>query len=222
MASILEVDSIIKSYGNWQVLTDIYLKCCTGDIIGMLGRNGSGKSTLLGIIFGTVPAERRFTRIDGKPFGKALHVKDAIRFLPQFHFLPGRLTVEQAAAICLGSRDQAIFCDDPILEDLRKYRISSLSGGERRYLEVRLVLGGPSKFVLLDEPFNGSSPLLIDRLRELILAASATKGIIMTDHDYRNVLSVANRWCLLHDGGIRKIKNREQLVQWGYLPTPAR
>lgn len=68
MSSLLEIDSVIKSYDDRQVLTDIYLKCETGDILGVLGRNGSGKSTLLKILFGVLPADSKFIRIDGKVY----------------------------------------------------------------------------------------------------------------------------------------------------------
>jgi lipopolysaccharide export system ATP-binding protein len=219
MSSILEVDSVIKSFDRKQVLTDIYLKCSTGDILGMLGRNGVGKSTLLRIIFGTLHAERKFIRIDSKIYDKAYKVRNLLSFLPQFNFLPKSLTVEKVAELYIGTLAQPSFLDDMLLTNIRKNKISSLSGGELRYLEIRLVLSTPSKFVFLDEPFNGSSPILIEKIKELIIAASRNKGIILTDHDYRNVLGVANRYCLIHDGGIKKVQGPEELGKWGYLPT---
>ena len=93
-----------------------------------------------------------------------------------------------------------------------------MSGGELRYLEIKLLLHLESKFVLLDEPFNGVSPLLIEKIKKMILEMSEFKGIILTDHDYRNVLNVANRFCLIYDGGIKTITDIQELVRWGYIP----
>jgi ABC-type lipopolysaccharide export system ATPase subunit len=70
---------------------------------------------------------------------------------------------------------------------------------------------------LLDEPFNGVSPLMIESIKELIVKMSKHKGIILTDHDYRNVLDVANRYCLIFDGGIKEIQDKQELVKWGYI-----
>lgn len=107
--------------------------------------------------------------------------------------------------------------DDELLGKLRDNKINSLSGGESRYLEIKLLLNMPSKFVLLDEPFNGVAPVMIDQLKTMITQHSATKGIILTDHDYNNVLDVANRYCLVYDGGIKHIETKNDLVRWQYL-----
>jgi ABC-type multidrug transport system ATPase subunit len=219
MSSLLESDSIIKLYGDIQVLTDIYLKCETGDIIGMLGRNGSGKSTLLKIIFGTLAADRKFIRIDGKFLASPYKTKDTLCFLPQHDFIPKHLKTNKAVELYLGKKAIETFFNDKILINLQNSKVSELSGGELRYFEIKLLLSTCSKFVLLDEPFNGVSPLLVGYIKSLIIESSKTKGIILTDHDYNNVLDVANRYCLIYDGGIKTITNKEELVKWGYVPT---
>jgi len=219
MSSLLEIDSVIKFFDLNQVLTDIYLKCETGDIIGMLGRNGAGKSTLLKILFGTLPSDRKFIRIDGQVFNDPYKTKSLLSFLPQFSFLPKNLTVKKVVELYVGFPNISSFFEDSDLKVHQNKRISNLSGGERRYLEVKLVLSASSKFVLLDEPFNGSSPILIEKIKELITEASKTKGIILTDHDFRNILGVANRLCLIYDGGIKTIKSEEELIRWGYLSS---
>ena len=221
MSSLLEIDSVIKSYDLNQVLTDIYLKCETGDILGILGRNGSGKSTLLKILFGTLAADSKFIRIDGQISNNPYRIKETICFLPQFNFLPKYLTVEKAAELYIEPSSLSAFFADDKLSPCRKNGISKLSGGEQRYLEVKLILFTHSKFVLLDEPFNGASPIQIERIKELIISASKHKGIILTDHDYRNVLDTANRFCLIYDGGIKKVQNKEDIIKWGYLPQTA-
>ena len=73
-------------------------------------------------------------------------------------------------------------------------------------------------FVLLDEPFNGISPLHVDLIKKMIIDKSLKKGILLTDHDYRNVLDVANKYYLLFDGGLKSVKTKQDLVEWGYVP----
>jgi ABC-type lipopolysaccharide export system ATPase subunit len=217
MSSSLEIDSVIKSYNSRPFLTDIYLKCKTGDIIGMFGRNGSGKSTLLKILFGTLQADRKFIRIDGKAYDCPYKTKNELSYLPQDSFLPKHLKIEKVIGLYLGKSSVEAFLNDKILCQFSKSKISNLSGGELRYLEIKLLLNSDSKFVLLDEPFNGVSPILVDEIKELILSVSKYKGIILTDQDYRNVLDIANRYCLIFDGGIKSIDSKQDLVKWGYV-----
>ena len=218
MPSLLEIDSVIKSYDDRPVLTDIYLKCETGDIIGMFGRNGSGKSTLLKILFGILAAERKFIRIDGKVFDCPYKTKNELCFLPQHDFLPKYMKAAKAVELYLGKDAVETFFADNILKKLNNNKVSELSGGELRYLEIKLLLKTESKFILLDEPFNGVSPLLVEYIRGLIVESSKTKGIILTDHDYKNVLDIANRYCLIYDGGIKTVTSKEGLIRWGYVP----
>jgi lipopolysaccharide export system ATP-binding protein len=218
MPSLLEIDSVRKSFDTNDVLTDIYLKCETGDIIGMLGRNGSGKSTLLKILFGTLEADNKFIRIDGKVHNKPFKTFNEICYLPQHSFLPAHLTVGKTIELYLGRNHLVSFIDDPVLLVLKDNKIAEVSGGELRYLEIKLLLSLDCKFLLLDEPFNGVSPIMIESIKKLISERSKSKGIILTDHDYRNVLEIANRFCLIFDGGIKEIKDKIELVRWGYLP----
>lgn len=218
MPSLLEIDSVIKSYNDRPVLTDIYLKCETGDIIGMFGRNGSGRSTLLKILFGILAAERKFIRVDGKVLDSPYKTKNELCFLPQHDFLPKYMKAAKAVELYLGKDAVETFFADNILKKLNNNKVSELSGGELRYLEIKLLLKTESKFILLDEPFNGVSPLLVEYIRGLIVESSKTKGIILTDHDYKNVLDVANRYCLIYDGGIKTVTSKEGLIRWGYIP----
>jgi lipopolysaccharide export system ATP-binding protein len=218
MSNLLEVDSIRKEFGTNQVLTDIYLKCQSGDIIGLLGRNGSGKTTLLKIIFGTLYTDYKFIRINNITLNQPFKSKNLLAYLNQDNFLPKDLTVKQIVRIYSYRLDQQEFLDDEILAKINDTKIHSLSGGESRYLEVKLLLNLNSFFVLLDEPFNGISPLHVEQIKRLILDKSLKKGIILTDHDYRNVLDVANKYYLLFDGGLKTIKTKQDLIDWGYVP----
>ena len=219
MQNLLEVDSVIKSYGHAQILTDIYLKCRQGDIIGMLGRNGAGKSTLLKIIFGTLKPENKFIRINNQVFDKPYRHPDTIQYLPQEGFLPANSTVRKIAGLYFTRNESDEILDDDVLRKVLNTRISELSGGEGRYFEIKLLLFSKSKFLLLDEPFNGIAPILIDSIKEMIRQQAGTKGIILTDHDYRSVFDVANRIILLYDGGIKHIDKEEDLIGFGYIPA---
>ncbi len=217
---MLEVDSVLKSYDFRHILTDVYVKCVSGDIIGLLGRNGIGKSTMLKIIFGTLVADNKFIRINEQVINKPYLKKDLINYLPQDAFLPANLTVKQVVELYYD--DSTLILDDNILKRIVKTKISNLSGGEGRYLEIKMLLLSKSKFVLLDEPFNGVSPILVDSIKELIKVQSINKGIILTDHDYRNVLDIANKYYLMFDGGLKEITDKSELIAWGYVPESKR
>ena len=219
MSSLLEVDSIRKSFGDKQVLTDIALKCQRGDIIGLLGRNGTGKSTLLKIIFGTLFTDYKFIRINDEVLTQPFKSKNKITYLPQDNFLPKNITVYKVVEIYSDDFDQKGFLEDEVLSKVTETKIGNLSGGESRYLEVKLLLNLNSIFVLLDEPFNGISPLHVELIKTMILKKSSQKGIILTDHDYRNVLDVANKYYLLFDGGLKPVKTKQDLIDWGYVPN---
>jgi len=218
MSHLLEIDSVNKSYGNNRILTDIYLKCETGDIIGLLGSNGSGKSTLLKILFGSENAQQKFIRIDGKIFDCPYKTPGEIAYLPQESFIPGNMTIASAAKLYFRNDDAArLFLDDQQLYLIKDRKVSELSSGQLRYAEIKLLLNIDAKFVLLDEPFNGISPLNIEEIKGVIRNSAQHKGIILTDHDYRDVLDVANKHYLLTDGGLKSIKDKDDLVFRGYM-----
>lgn len=218
MQDIFAADSIRKSFGEKQVLTDIFISCKTGDIIGLLGRNGSGKSTFLKILFGSLYTDYKHITINGKLLDQAFKEKGVISYLPQDSFLPKNLTVEQIIQLFDHLDYNTKLLDDQIISRILKTKVRNISGGELRYLEIILILSLDSKFVFLDEPFNGISPLHVDLIKDMIRNQSNTKGIILTDHDYRNVLDVANKYMILFDGGIKILKSKEDFIYWGYLP----
>jgi lipopolysaccharide export system ATP-binding protein len=218
MSKLLEVDSIRKEFGTNQVLTDISLKCQPGDIIGLLGRNGSGKSTLLRIIFGTLYTDHKFIRINDTILNQPFKKRNTIAYLNQDNFLPKNITVRKVVEIYYDGPGQTEFLEDEVLSKVLGTKIRNLSGGESRYLEVKLILNLDTLFVLLDEPFNGISPVHVELIKKMIIDNSLKKGILLTDHDYRNVLDVANKYYLLFDGGLKPIKSKQDLIDWGYVP----
>ncbi len=221
MSHLLEIDSVQKAFGQNQVLTDVYLRCETGDIVGLLGRNGSGKSTFLKILFGSISAEQKFIRIDGRILKRPYQTAGELCYLPQDPFLPRNMKLRTAVRLYLPAEQATFFFDDPLLHLLQSNKISHLSGGEVRYAEIKLLLNTDAKFILLDEPFNGIAPVLVETVKNMIRRYSEYKGIILTDHDYRNVLDVANRHYLFADGGLKPIRDKEELVLRGYMSAGA-
>lgn len=216
---ILEIDSVRKSFDTRLVVSDVWLRCETGDVIGLLGRNGSGKSTLLKIIFGILPADFSFVSIDGVKKSTVGELLKDISYLHQENFIPGNFTVEKAARLSIDKKGIKIFFEDEFIQSMAGKKIRNLSGGELRYLEIKLVLSNPSKFALLDEPYNGLSPIVAGKVNELIRENSKKKGIIVTDHNYENVISISNRLILMRDGKLHHLKDKNELVENGYL-TP--
>lgn len=213
----LELDSIQKQFDFKLVLSDVYLKCETGEIIGLLGRNGSGKSTLLKIIFGILDADYKFVRIDGVIKSKTSNLFNEVSYLPQDNFIPVNLSVKKAISLSVSNKFIDVFYDDAMINSIKEKYIKHLSGGELRYLEIKLILFNQSKFVLLDEPYNGLSPIMIDNINNLILENASRKGIIITDHNYENVIKISNRLVLMKEGKTYHLNNKNELVDKGYL-----
>lgn len=219
MKYLLEIDSIYKAYNGRVLLSDIHLKCETGDIIGVFGRNGSGKSTLFQIIYGTLEAENKFIRLDNAVLQKAFSHPNGISYLPQDNFIPKNFSVKKAVSLCIDKTKTEDFFNDDLIQPLLGKKFSALSAGEAKYLQVRLILCNNSKFCLLDEPYSGIAPVIAEKINELIIRQSASKGIIITDHNYRNLLSVTNKIYLLKNQSLRLLQNASELEQHGYLNT---
>ncbi len=219
MKNVLEVDSIQKYVNENFSLSDIYLRCETGDVLGIFGRNGSGKSMLLKIIFGKENADNKFIRINNQLFKTAYKKPDTIVYLPQNSFLPKNLSVKKILNLYFDRETVAAILEDEFLETMYLSKISELSGGELRYLELKLLLKSTAKFVLLDEPLNALSPILREKIIRLIANEKASKGIIITDHDFSNLSSITTQNYLMNNGTLKKITGVEDLVLWNYLPT---
>jgi ABC-type multidrug transport system ATPase subunit len=219
---ILEVDSVRKQFDNKLVVSDVYLKCETNEIIGLLGRNGSGKSTLLKIIFGIVSAENKCIRIDGVVKNKLSQLLKEISYLHQEQFIPNHLTVKKAISLSISIEKTADFLEDTMIQSILDKKINYLSSGELRYLEIKLVLFNSSKFVLLDEPYNGLSPIMVEKVNQLIRDNSSKKGIVITDHDYENVIGISTQLLLMKEGKVHTVKDKMDLMDKGYLSPEQR
>ena len=210
----MEVDSVIMRYGEHTVLSDVYLKCSVGDIVGIFGRNGSGKTTLFNIIYGTCKAENSFVRIDGQVMEKGAFRCRKVGYLPQNDFFPEHLRIKEIFSLLpQGAADM----EDEVLVRVWENRAGELSGGELRYLEIMYILWSGFKYLILDEPFSGLAPVVVEKLQGILKGYSAQKGIIIADHDYRSVAGMVNRFCMLDAGALREIGSMEELKGIYYL-----
>lgn len=214
----LEADSIWLEYGQRKVLQNIYLRVNVGQVIGLLGRNGCGKSSLLEIIYGIRSAQNASVRIDGKYVKKLFQHKNVAAYLPQKNFVPSHLRVKEAFTLYQSALAESheLF---PELNSLLPYRFNQLSGGQQRLIETIMVATCPASFIILDEPFSNVMPLHIEALKALLMALKSRKGILITDHYYRDVLTISDSVYLLNTGGrtIQLQQPEQQLKDFGYI-----
>ncbi len=212
------VDSIYKSFRGKQILTDVFLRCKEGEIVGLLGRNGVGKSTLLKIIFGAMHSDYKFVTANGRKINGLTDRIQLIHYLPQHTFLPDHVKIKRLAwLLCKDEgldRIESIAFMKPLLDK----KCGQLSGGEKRMVEIFAMIYSRADYVLMDEPFNGISPIIRNDIKSILIEQSANKGFIITDHDFRNILDIADRLILIHDGGTKEINNTSELKNWNYLP----
>jgi len=213
-SAVLEADSIDLSFADRKILQNIYLKMPTNQVTALLGRNGSGKSCLLQIIFGTLSPAYKSVRWLGEYVESPYRRQGLLRYLPQHPLTPSSMRVEEAFRRYNINIDTIEYEKMPLL---RKQRMGQLSGGERRYLEALMVLFSPAAFVLLDEPFSHLSPLYVEQLKIHIQAQKCRKGIVITDHLYKEVLAVADQTYLLQNGTTYLLTNPyRELKDRGY------
>ncbi len=216
MNDTLEFDSIEISFKDRKLLSGIYMKCETGHVTGLLGRNGCGKTTLMKIVFGAIPLEQKSVRMNGLSLGTDYLSRQCIAYLPQSDLIPPYLTIRKAFSLFDVSVDElaVVFPEVAGMMDLTP---SAISGGYLRIFETFLILQSKARFCLLDEPFTGLTPLYIDKMKEVISKAKATKGIVVSDHMYRHVSDVSDNLYVLANGQTYRVINPEQLVSLGYL-----
>ncbi len=211
MKHVLEADGMELSFGERRILSDIYIRCETGQITGLLGRNGQGKSCLLRILYGKLPGAGGSVRIDGS----RVRQSGQLLYLPQFDFIPGLLTLKRVLkdyGLQFGELEDRF----PELSHAYGSRIRDLSGGQRRLVQLFVLLRSAASFVLLDEPFTHLMPLQIEQVREMLLEEKPEKGIILTDHLFRDVTAVSDQIYLLADGKTHLVRTEEDIERLGY------
>ncbi len=213
---VLKVDSVQLAFNERKILQDVYLECAQGQVIGLLGRNGCGKSSLLKVIFGTLQASYKYVSINDVFIHKGYH-DNRIAYLPQHNYLPNNIKISRLAQMLVDENFWHDFTGLDIYQMHAHKTPAQLSGGELRQLEMLMVIYSKAKFILLDEPFTHISPVQADEFKPILRACAKSKGIIITDHQYYNILEVSDKVILLNNGCTKHITNNEELVTYGYL-----
>ncbi len=216
MINKLEIDSVILEFDIKRVLQDVYLKVETGNVVGLLGRNGSGKSSLLKIIFGEIFTPNKSVKINDQTINTNTISPATLQYLPQFHFLPKKLSLKRVF------KDFEIEFSSflkyfPNFDKYYKTKIALISSGEKRIVEIFLILFSRTKFCLLDEPFSQVMPLHIETIKNLIHQEKKHKGIIITDHLYQHVVDLSQNIYVLKDGKTYLTSNIEDLKILNYI-----
>lgn len=219
--SELHIDSLSKSYNNKVILSDVFLTCKTGEIKGLIGRNGSGKSTLLKIVFGVEQADFKYVKVDNKIVKNLSEGRRLINYLPQDNFLPNGVKIKTLINLFLPKQSRTVLLENEHVKPLLNRENKELSTGQKRIVEILLVIHSNAKFILLDEPFNGVSPIIKKYIMTYILEMKSSKGFIITDHDYENVLNLADSNYFLKNGYLKEIVSEGELVELGYITKSA-
>jgi len=216
MKNILEFDSLTLSFDGLKILSSIYMQCQQGEVVGLLGRNGSGKSSLMKVVFGTLDAEHKSVRVNGVSIHGNYDQKRIIAFLPQEKLIPSYVSLHSAFRLFEIDIDEIISVA-PAIKEFFNFKSQELSGGSLRLIEALLILYSPAPFCILDEPFTGLMPVHIETLKNIISKSKDRKGIIISDHMHRHVTELSDRLYLLTNGKTYEVKERERLVELGYL-----
>lgn len=236
MSHSLTVEHLAKLYKHRWVVNDISLQMRSGEIVGLLGPNGAGKTTCFYMIVGLIAADRGLVKLDNHNLTRLpMHTRaqHGIAYLPQEPSVFRKLTVEQNILAILELNDKLskrqrqlhlnALLKEFNIEHIRRNLGISLSGGERRRVEIARALARDPKFILLDEPFAGVDPISIIDIKRIIRQLQAGGiGILITDHNVRDTLDICERAYIVSDGkliadGEPKTILQNQLVRDVYL-----
>lgn len=221
----LATDDIAKSYRGRKVVNGVSLHINQAEVVGLLGPNGAGKTTTFYMTVGLVPPDSGRVLVDGEEITSVpmyLRARDyGISYLPQEPSVFRKLTVEENIMAVLEvqrlswqerrkKRDQLV--DELGLGHIRNNMGYALSGGERRRVEIARALCIAPKFILLDEPFSGIDPIAVLDLQKIIFDLKGSGiGVLITDHNVRETLSVTDRAYIINEGRIFRTGTPEQL-----------
>jgi len=220
MASTLEVVGLQKSYGARKVVADVSLKVDSGEVVGLLGPNGAGKTTSFYMIVGLVPSDKGQINLDGVDISRQpIHRRAmlGLSYLPQEASVFRKLSVEDniRAVLELQREDGKplpravidvrlnVLLADLQIEKLRENTALSLSGGERRRVEIARALATNPRFVLLDEPFAGVDPIAVIEIQRIVrFLRERDIGVLITDHNVRETLGICDRAYIINQGEV--------------------
>lgn len=211
----LIVDSVVVRFGEKTVLTGGYITSETGRVTGLLGRNGAGKSCMFRALMGGLRVENVMVNIDGKPVDRQV-IGFSIKYLPQGRLIPEGMKLHRAFDL-YGVNYWSFVNRFPKFSRHHDSPLYDLSGGEARLAELYLVLHGEALFYILDEPFTQVDPVNIVDVKAMIRERAKDHGIIITDHNYDAISSVADNLFVIADGYTNPVRSREDLVRHGYL-----
>ena len=222
---ILKAENIVKIYGRRTVVKDVYFDVKQGEIVGLLGPNGAGKTTSFYMVVGFLRPTEGHVYLDDEDITDLPMYRRAqkgIGYLPQEPSVFRKLSVEDNIKAVLEmtrlskaeQRDKLeSLIEEFNLHHVRKGMGDTLSGGERRRTEIARALASDPKFILLDEPFAGIDPIAVEDI-QYIVAKLKTKniGILITDHNVQETLSITDRAYLMFEGSILKAGTAEELA----------
>ncbi|MHB1590901.1 MAG: LPS export ABC transporter ATP-binding protein [Sulfuricella sp.] len=223
--SELIVQGLKKRYKSRQVVKNVSLEVSSGEVVGLLGPNGAGKTTSFYMMVGLVPLDGGSIRLDGEELSRLpIHRRSrlGLSYLPQEASIFRKLTVSENIRAILelqtlepGQVEQRL--DDLLHElhinHLRNNPALSLSGGERRRVEIARALATQPRFILLDEPFAGVDPIAVIDIQKIIrFLTSQNIGVLITDHNVRETLGICDRAYIINDGEVLASGNPDEIV----------
>lgn len=224
--SEIVTNALVKNFGARTVVDGVSLRIGAGEIVGLLGRNGAGKTTAFYMIVGLVPATSGTVSLDGHDLTRlAMHerARHGIGYLPQEASVFRKLTVAEnilaiVEVIGVPRAERAARVAHHLAElsltHLAKQKAFTLSGGERRRLEIARALVTQPKFLLMDEPFAAIDPISVAEVQKIILQLKSRGiGIIITDHNVRETLRIVDRAYLLEKGKVHFEGTSEELIK---------
>jgi len=211
----LQATELTKSYGGRTVVRGVNIEIASGEVVGLLGPNGAGKTTTFSMVVGLVSPDSGRVQLDGRDVtGDPMYVRarKGIGYLPQEASIFRGLTVEQnitaiLETIGLDAAARRVRLRELLAElgltPLARSKAYTLSGGERRRVEITRALVISPKFILLDEPFAGIDPIAVSDIQKIIFHLKARGiGVLITDHNVRETLKITDRAYIVHDGVI--------------------
>lgn len=225
MSLTIHTNHLVKQYGSRTVVNQVSVEVKQGEIVGLLGPNGAGKTTTFYMVVGLIKPDEGEVYLEDKNITKLPMYKRAqmgIGYLPQEASVFRKLSVEDniAAVLEITNLSKAeqkakleALLDEFRLHHVRKNNGDSLSGGERRRTEIARALAVDPKFILLDEPFAGVDPIAVEDIQSVVARLKYKNiGILITDHNVNETLSICDRAYLLIDGKIFKHGTAEELA----------
>lgn len=224
--SELVVENLRKSYKTRTVVQDISLRIKSGEVVGLLGPNGAGKTTSFYMMVGLIALDAGRILLDGKDLSRLpihLRARMGLSYLPQEPSIFRKLSVSENIMAVLELQDMTDEAMaeklDSLLEELHITHIRdssavSLSGGERRRVEIARCLASNPSFILLDEPFAGIDPIAVIDIQKIIHFLTARNiGVLITDHNVRETLGICDRAYIVNQGHVFASGNPSEIVE---------